>query len=125
MPRYIHDRITVRLAKSGAAPDGFTWEGRRYAVRSVDACWKAVGPWWDGDGERTYFRVVAICEEAWIANCELRNANCKLEGEDDRRPTTDHRPPTTDDRRLMTGAGVYELCYDHEGERWFLETVVD
>jgi hypothetical protein len=90
MPCFIHERIVIRLAADGAAPAAFTWQGRRYVVSSVTACWKAVGPWWDEDGERTYFRVIA-------------GATAEGKGE----------------------SGLYELCYDHEGGRWFLETVVD
>jgi hypothetical protein len=113
MPRYIHEQIQIRLGRDGAAPTAFTWQGRRYAVQRVEACWKAVGPWWDGDGERTFFRVAARLHDL-IANCKLQTENGKLSTASDRDP---RRPPTT--------AGIYELCYDHEGERWFLETVED
>ena len=59
MARRIEEPVRVTLRRGGAAPAAFTWEGRRYAVERVEACWKEVGPWWDGEGERTFFRVTA------------------------------------------------------------------
>jgi hypothetical protein len=59
MPFLIHERIEVRLAAGGTVPAAFRWRGRCYAIGGVAACWRAMGPWWDGEGERTYFRVVA------------------------------------------------------------------
>jgi hypothetical protein len=55
----IHEPVRVALQTGGAAPAAFTWNGRRYLVLRVEAVWKEVGPWWDGDGERTFFRVTA------------------------------------------------------------------
>ena len=59
MTRRFHAPIRVFLNRSGTAPAAFSWERRRYRVRRVEACWKQMGPWWDGEGERTCFRVVA------------------------------------------------------------------
>jgi hypothetical protein len=112
MPRSIHEKIWVRLERNGTAPAGFTWQGRRYAVRAVTACWKAVGPWWDGDGERTVFRVVAGGEEGLRGGqWSMNSAQWEIAGS--------LRPDA------QASTGIYELCYDHEGERWLLETVED
>jgi hypothetical protein len=105
MPCFIHERIDVQLSADGTAPAGFTWQGRRYTVAGVAACWKAIGLWWDDDGERTYFRVVATTESK-VESGKWKVGGCNAQG-----PT-----PTS---------GIYELCYDHESGRWFLETVVD
>src|SRR5438874_2116880 len=109
MPRYVHERIEVRLQPGGAAPAGFTWQGRRYVVQSVEACWKAIGPWWDDDGERTYFRVIANLHGTRIQKT-LEIENWKLKNENRPYPTPNTQHPTP------IPAGVYELCYDHENE---------
>jgi hypothetical protein len=116
MPRSIRETIRVRLERDGTAPAAFTWQGRRYVVRAVTACWKEIGPWWDGPGERTFFRV-ATHQERSAADCRLQIANWPLGAADGRPATPDYRPPTD--------TGIYELCYDHEGVRWLLETVED
>jgi hypothetical protein len=106
MARRIDEPVRVALRPGGAEPAAFTWEGRRYAVERVEACWKEVGPWWDGPaprtsggagtlGEHTFFRVTA--------RHHVRAAGAPLS------------PP----------AGVYELRFDHSGERWWLHEVID
>jgi uncharacterized protein DUF6504 len=57
--RRIEVPVQVALRRGGAEPATFTWQGRCYAVERVEGCWKEVGPWWDGEGERTFFRVTA------------------------------------------------------------------
>lgn len=57
MARQINAPIRVFLDQAQGAPLTFLWEERRYRVCCVDACWKQVGSWWDGEGERTFFRV--------------------------------------------------------------------
>ena len=85
----------MTLRRGGTEPAAFTWGKRRYAVEGVEACWKEVGPWWDGEGERTFFRVTARhCAPA---------------------PGASLSPPS----------GVYELRFDHASERWWLHEVVD
>ena len=59
MARRIDEPVQVALGGGGAAPAAFIWSGRRYTVERVEACWKEVGSWWDGEGERTFFRVTA------------------------------------------------------------------
>ena len=59
MARRIDEPVRVALRPGGQEPAAFTWGSRRYAVERVEACWKEVGPWWDGEGERTFFRVTA------------------------------------------------------------------
>ena len=38
-------------------PTAFKWRNRMYRVSEVQECWRFTGAWWDGEGERTYFRV--------------------------------------------------------------------
>lgn len=38
-------------------PKAFNWRNRMYRVSEVQECWRFTGAWWDGEGERTYFRV--------------------------------------------------------------------
>jgi hypothetical protein len=59
MARRIDEPVRVALRPGGQEPAAFIWSRRRYAVEDVEACWKEVGPWWDGAGERTFFRVTA------------------------------------------------------------------
>jgi hypothetical protein len=59
MARRIDEPVRVALGRGGGEPTAFTWDSRRYQVERVEACWKEVGPWWDGAGERTFFRVTA------------------------------------------------------------------
>jgi hypothetical protein len=59
MARRVDEPVRVALRQGGAEPAAFIWEGRRYVIEQVEACWKEVGPWWDGEGERTFFRVTA------------------------------------------------------------------
>jgi hypothetical protein len=59
MARRIDEPVRVALCPGGQEPAAFTWGSRRYAVEHVEACWKEVGPWWDGEGEQTFFRVTA------------------------------------------------------------------
>jgi uncharacterized protein DUF6504 len=46
----------------GTEPALFVWQDRRYLVLTVEAIWKEVGRWWDGDEERTTYRVAAVPE---------------------------------------------------------------
>lgn len=38
-------------------PMAFTWRGVIHRVGEVQECWRLTGAWWDGEGERTFFRV--------------------------------------------------------------------
>ncbi|NLN75830.1 MAG: hypothetical protein GX139_05930 [Armatimonadetes bacterium] len=46
------------ILNSRHAPIAFEWQGRMQRVREVQECWRLIGAWWDGDGERTFFRVL-------------------------------------------------------------------
>jgi len=59
MARRIDEPVRVALRPGGQEPAAFTWGRRRYTIEHVEACWKEVGPWWDGAGERTFFRVTS------------------------------------------------------------------
>lgn len=38
-------------------PATFKWLGTTYRVKEVQECWRLMGAWWDGEDEKTYFRV--------------------------------------------------------------------
>jgi hypothetical protein len=48
--------IQVKLG-SRHIPQNFTRAGRVYRVKEVQESWRLTGAWWDGEGEKTYFRV--------------------------------------------------------------------
>ena len=49
----------ITLDRGKHSPAAFRWRGRLYRVAAVQECWRLAGKWWDGDGERTFFRVQA------------------------------------------------------------------
>lgn len=63
MRRLVRSDITVTLRPNGNAPASFVWERRQYEVERVLLVWKATAAWWDGEGERTCFRVSAAAGE--------------------------------------------------------------
>jgi len=75
MSRYIRGDLRVRLRPGGNAPAEFVWERRRYGVQQVLLVWKEHGCWWDGEGERTCFRVAAVTgEECGVEALSRENA---------------------------------------------------
>jgi len=50
--------IQIVLDSRRRAPAAFRWRGRLHRVIAVQECWRLVGAWWDGEGERTFFRVL-------------------------------------------------------------------
>jgi hypothetical protein len=48
----------VALDRDSRTPMEFHRGGRTYRVAEVQDCWRLVGNWWDGRGERTFFRVL-------------------------------------------------------------------
>lgn len=63
MRRLVRGDIRVTLRPSGNAPASFVWERRQYEVEKVLLVWKIAAAWWDGEGERTCFRVSAAAGE--------------------------------------------------------------
>ncbi len=49
--------VRIALDSKKHAPVAFRWRGRLYRVSAVRECWRLLGAWWDGEGERTFFRV--------------------------------------------------------------------
>jgi len=45
------------LVNSNHNPVAFDWKGVRRRVSEVEECWRLTGKWWDGESERTFFRV--------------------------------------------------------------------
>lgn len=50
--------VQVALDTEKHAPMEFRRGDRTYRVAEVQDCWRLVGNWWDGRGERTFFRVL-------------------------------------------------------------------
>lgn len=48
--------IQVALSANNV-PSKFNWRGRIYRIKEVHECWRLAGAWWDGEAERTFFRV--------------------------------------------------------------------
>ena len=53
-----HAAEKVQMDSSRRLPVSFCWRGRYYRVSGVEELWRTVGRWWDGEGERTFFRVL-------------------------------------------------------------------
>jgi len=51
--------VDVDFNRATHTPSAFVWRGRRYCVSAVQERWRLVGAWWNGEGEKTFFRVVA------------------------------------------------------------------
>jgi hypothetical protein len=45
------------LDKSNHMPCSIEWQGRVYRVSSIQEYWRLLDAWWDGLGEKTFFRV--------------------------------------------------------------------
>jgi hypothetical protein len=112
MTHRIDAPIRVFLDPSGTAPAAFLWDRRCYRIRRVEACWKQMGPWWDGKGERTCFRVAA-------------------EGEPTSRLQTPppYPPPRNGEGGILPARlemeGIYELVHDHGSGQWLLAGILD
>ncbi len=53
------------MLNSKHAPVAFEWQGRMRRVKEVQECWRFAGAWWDGETERTFFRVLAGSGGIW------------------------------------------------------------
>lgn len=52
------DKFAIQVVLNNKnRPAAFKWLGRMYRVAEVQECWRLTGAWWDGESERTYFRV--------------------------------------------------------------------
>ena len=64
MAKRIQVPVQVALQPGGSAPARFWRAGTVYTVQRVETVWKETGAWWDGEGERIYFRVFASSRHA-------------------------------------------------------------
>lgn len=51
--------IQIVLDANKRLPRAFRWKGKTYSISNIQECWRLVGAWWDGEGERTFFRIQA------------------------------------------------------------------
>lgn len=49
--------LAVNLDHDKTTPRAFSRRGRHYHISEIQECWRLVGDWWDGHGEKTFFRV--------------------------------------------------------------------
>jgi hypothetical protein len=56
MARKSEKTIEVAL-NAKKLPAAFEWRGVRYRIGDIQEIWRLVGAWWDGEGERTFFRI--------------------------------------------------------------------
>lgn len=56
----INQPIQVMVDRSSRMPHSFTWRDRTYRISEIQECWRLIDAWWDGSGEKTYFRVECI-----------------------------------------------------------------
>jgi hypothetical protein len=56
MGKHIARPVTVRLDKRNR-PVAFEWRENVYHVKDVQECWRLTGAWWDGEAEKTFFRL--------------------------------------------------------------------
>ena len=56
MNKQLVQAVSVRLDRRNR-PAAFEWRGRIYRVEEVQECWRLAGAWWDGEDEKTFFRV--------------------------------------------------------------------
>jgi len=56
-------------------PRRFTWRGKLYEIRQVGGHWRRRGKWWEGQGDRRFFRVITtrgvtldLCQEEGTGN---------------------------------------------------------
>ncbi len=56
MSRISDKSIAVKL-NARKLPASFEWRGGLYRIGDIQEIWRLVGAWWDGEGERTFFRI--------------------------------------------------------------------
>ncbi len=69
--------VSVACASTSAAPRVFTWRGRRYKVRSVEAF---QAPGGEAGADRQWFRVRAQCGLRALLSHDLRTRRWRMEG---------------------------------------------
>ena len=58
MTRAISEPILVREMADGHYPRRFHWRDQDFQVVEVGGAWRLLGRWWEGDGERSFVRVI-------------------------------------------------------------------
>lgn len=57
MAKFVETRLADVRLDPGGRPAAFTWRGRLWRVSRTAEVWKDVGCWWEGEGEKTFFRL--------------------------------------------------------------------
>ncbi|PKM47846.1 MAG: hypothetical protein CVV03_01305 [Firmicutes bacterium HGW-Firmicutes-8] len=56
MTKFVDKRVEVRCDGKNA-PLAFRWNGRWAPVNRILEIWKDTGAWWDGEAEKTFYRL--------------------------------------------------------------------
>ncbi|HHW10597.1 MAG TPA: hypothetical protein GXX29_11550 [Firmicutes bacterium] len=74
MSKIIRQPITV-MPDGAGRPQCFTWRRRQYKVEALVEDWLEAGSWWDGEGEKAFYRLQCgeglyeiyhdLAEKAW------------------------------------------------------------
>lgn len=57
MTRLVRRPIPAPERDPAGAPRAFVWRGRRLAITAVLESWRDAGLWWEGEVEKTFWRV--------------------------------------------------------------------
>jgi len=49
--------VMVTIGRRGM-PASFRWHSELHRISDVQEVWRRIGAWWDGEGEKTFFRVL-------------------------------------------------------------------
>ena len=70
MSKLILEPIQTALTRGTHTPRAFCWRGRYYRILQLGGAWREPGRWWEGYGEREFYRaltdrhtVVDLCFE--------------------------------------------------------------
>lgn len=57
MTRLVRRPIPTPERDPAGVPRAFVWRGRRLAIAAVLDSWRDAGLWWEGEAEKTFWRV--------------------------------------------------------------------
>ena len=73
--------MPVRVTQNTkGVPTAFGWRGRELRIREIQERWRLTGAWWDGEGERTFFRVATDCGGIYELCFDHRQSAWTVEG---------------------------------------------
>ncbi len=64
MSKYVEKQVEV-VSSSDGIPCSFYWNGKWTEICRVLELWKDTGTWWEGESEKTFFRIEAAGESLY------------------------------------------------------------